>query len=43
MSIRKGGKGTSLAVGEGSSIYRYGGQGGRRAVGRKVSILVEEF
>ena len=28
VSIRKGGKGISLAVGEGSGMYRYSGQGG---------------
>ena len=36
VSIRKGGKGTSLAVGEGSVVCRHGGQGGGRAVGGRL-------
>ena len=40
MSSGKGGKGTSLAVGEGGGVYRHREQGRRRAVDRAVGRQV---
>lgn len=40
MSSGKGGKGTSLAVGEGGGVYRQREQGRRGAVGRQVGRVV---